>query len=299
MTNRTEVPAEFRSAPAAPVTASTGGPGASDKQLAWLTSLVAERQLTDEAREQFERRIAAQVAANEEHGDRAPLPPGVGIALKKASEFIDRLRALPKQAGAAAPAEEASSGSGVRVEGKKFLVWPSIPDGRYALRVEDDDVNPIQFYTVRTSKHGDEWDGFQGLKRHAGDERYGVKGAKRREVLDLIAADPRSAALLFGHETNNCCVCGRELTRRLSRELGIGPICGREFYAEAEWADVQASAREAIEARGEDPDENVAEPHHPIPPLNVEQDGEEQDDRVPCMACGSKNPGDGLCRCYV
>lgn len=40
-----------------------------------------------------------------------------------------------------------------------------------------------------------------------------------------VAADPLGQAVLYGKQTGNCCCCGRELTNKVSVELGIGPIC--------------------------------------------------------------------------
>lgn len=44
-----------------------------------------------------------------------------------------------------------------------------------------------------------------------------------------VAADPYSAAKLYGQQTGSCSCCGRELTNSLSIELGIGPICREKF----------------------------------------------------------------------
>lgn len=41
----------------------------------------------------------------------------------------------------------------------------------------------------------------------------------------LVASDPANAAKVYGLETGECCVCGRELTNKESVETGIGPIC--------------------------------------------------------------------------
>lgn len=41
----------------------------------------------------------------------------------------------------------------------------------------------------------------------------------------LIASDPAGAAKIYGLETGECCVCGRELTNAESVTTGIGPIC--------------------------------------------------------------------------
>lgn len=46
------------------------------------------------------------------------------------------------------------------------------------------------------------------------------------EALIIEAAkDPLAAAVAYGKETGICSCCGRELTNKISIELGIGPIC--------------------------------------------------------------------------
>ena len=44
-----------------------------------------------------------------------------------------------------------------------------------------------------------------------------------------VAADPYAAAQLYGQQTGRCSCCGKELTNKLSIELGIGPICREKF----------------------------------------------------------------------
>lgn len=45
------------------------------------------------------------------------------------------------------------------------------------------------------------------------------------ERLQIIASNPLEAAVRYGRETGRCACCGRQLTNKLSIELGIGPIC--------------------------------------------------------------------------
>ena len=42
-------------------------------------------------------------------------------------------------------------------------------------------------------------------------------------------ANPAEAAKAHGQRTGECSVCGRELTNKDSRALGIGPICAERF----------------------------------------------------------------------
>lgn len=45
------------------------------------------------------------------------------------------------------------------------------------------------------------------------------------QALLQIAENPLEAAVRYGRKTGRCACCGRELTNKLSIELGIGPIC--------------------------------------------------------------------------
>jgi hypothetical protein len=54
--------------------------------------------------------------------------------------------------------------------------------------------------------------------------------AGQQAAIVVIAADPEAAAKVYGLETGTCSCCGRELTNKLSIELGIGPICREKFF---------------------------------------------------------------------
>jgi hypothetical protein len=96
-----------------------------------------------------------------------------------------------------------------------------IPSGEYAVENAE---GVLQFYTVRNIDEG-RWAGYTFVDVHSSDERYPLKGHARTFALQAIAADPRAAAVRYGHETNHCFRCGKELTDESSREAGIGPIC--------------------------------------------------------------------------
>lgn len=44
-------------------------------------------------------------------------------------------------------------------------------------------------------------------------------------ALTELDADPMAVALEYGRKTGTCCVCGKELTNKVSVAEGIGPIC--------------------------------------------------------------------------
>ena len=49
------------------------------------------------------------------------------------------------------------------------------------------------------------------------------------DKLTKIDEDVIGSAKAYGRVTGNCCCCGRELTKKESIELGIGPICAERF----------------------------------------------------------------------
>lgn len=50
-----------------------------------------------------------------------------------------------------------------------------------------------------------------------------------KQELALVAADPRKAAIAYGHDTKSCAVCGIKLTDPDSVARGVGPICAAKF----------------------------------------------------------------------
>lgn len=187
---------ERRSAVPADLATAASPKLASPQQITFLRALANEREIPADAR--------TDLLARCDSGE---------ITRSRASDFIKRLLEKPKVDGA-----------------KTFARFEEVPDGRYALRFPADDLNPIHFYSVRTSDFGNVWDGYQAVKRHSSDERYRVHGEQRIFVLkQIIEAGPRESAELFGRETNHCGVCGRELTREDSRARGIGPDCAERL----------------------------------------------------------------------
>lgn len=103
--------------------------------------------------------------------------------------------------------------------------WP-FPQGRYAIRVKQDDGSKItKFYKVDKPNEG-RWKGYVFVKVQASDDLHPIKEKAAREaVLDKIAKNPRKAMLRYGQELGKCGHCGRTLTDEESRARGIGPIC--------------------------------------------------------------------------
>jgi ribosomal protein S14 len=233
MYDRSEVPAAFACARDAAADKAT------ERQVKFILGLLEERDLFASPKwfDAYNAMDAEEYAAAMERF-KAAIPQ---LTKKAASAWIEKLLALPKKPKAKRDDTDV----------------PAVPAGRYALEDTADDLNPVKFYKVNHGKKGGRWEGFIFVDRFVSDETFPVKGSQRVAVLKAIAANPLEAAQRFGREENRCCICGRRLTRRLSRHLGIGPVCGERNG----WinADALAVAREEIRAMGLDPNEEVAD----------------------------------------
>lgn len=200
---------------------------ATEKQVAFISRLLDERVLD----------LAPSVTVE---ALKAQAPD---LDKKLASAWIERLLTRPKKTPDVPKADDK---------------YDAIPSGRYALEDPDDDVNPIKFYKVKhggpSRMGGRDWTGFIFVDRFASDETFPVKGSIKYEILDAILADPLSAAQRYGREHNTCGICGRGLTRALSRELGIGPVCGNRVGITTEEVD---NARQVLYDQGIDPNEEL------------------------------------------
>lgn len=196
-----------------------------EAQISYLRTLIAEREISDEAKDETLRRLDAGL-----------------ITKRSISRYIERARELPRRS------------RGDIVGRTRFGDPPTpeeVPAGRYAVPNED---KVLRFYRLwRGTKNP----GYIKLYVIHGDEstelKYGTAIPILRKIAKIGAAE---CAVLYGREIGCCSRCGRGLTQRISRYLGIGPVCGGHFYAD-EWADKLAEAREELIAQGLDPDEDV------------------------------------------
>lgn len=94
--------------------------------------------------------------------------------------------------------------------------------GRYAVETPGELwVNDLTFVQVWVGKRG----GWKLYMQASDDLGEVADWAKKRLLIEKIAADPEAASRRYGKELGKCGVCGRTLTNDLSRELGIGPVC--------------------------------------------------------------------------
>jgi len=166
-----------------------------------------------------------------------------------ASRLISKLKDMPNKA--VKPQTDLKDITGDATPFKQQMLW-DFPAGRYAIwhGDGDDPTNNIAFYRVKIVG-----DSYYYVLRMASDMEYPVKAkAERQRVLNAIADNPLEAAQRYGHEFGHCAICGRGLTRRLSREMGIGPVCAVKAGMTAEMI---AEVKQSIIDAGHDPEETI------------------------------------------
>lgn len=123
-----------------------------------------------------------------------------------------------------------------------------LPAGRYAIENEEGD---LRFYKLW---RGDRKPTYFKLYVLHGPDDSEVPFRSALSILGkIVEAGPGECAIRFGHEIGECSTCGARLTNNLSRELGIGPVCGGRFYPDETWTERKAEARADLRARGIDP----------------------------------------------
>jgi hypothetical protein len=127
-----------------------------------------------------------------------------------------------------------------------------VPAGRYA--IENDD-GELRFYQVWRPKKNQNV--FRVYVMFGPSQAPLHRNAANGVVRKIFNAGVRECAIRFGNEIGACSNCGRRLTNRISRELGIGPICGGRMWGEDDWKAEVTTARQSIIDRGEDPEEEL------------------------------------------
>lgn len=176
--------------------------GPSEKQVAFIKTLLAEREIDED--------VAQQHLAN--------LPT---MERKTASTLIDALLKLPKSS---------TRGGGVL---QSYL--SALPKSRYAVPVDE-----FELANLDVNLHGDlaffeirEYMGHLYMRQLVGSVGAFVRNKLSNDdvikISKAIARDPRGYAVLFGVHYSCCGSCGAELTDPISRELQLGPECRKKF----------------------------------------------------------------------
>ena len=124
-----------------------------------------------------------------------------------------------------------------------------VPAGRYAVEAENGE---LRFYKVWVSRDKKRLNVYVEHGPAESDLKY------QKTILTILnkikTVGIRKAAIRYGMEIGACSNCGLRLTNRISRELGIGPVCGGRMFGDDFKLEVKAKRAE-IKARGEDPNE--------------------------------------------
>lgn len=187
-----------------------GKPPMTDRQRAFLLTLLETRDIDDERRDLLRGRVLD------------------GLVTKElASTWIERLLAKPILHRAQ--------------EQSRFLPYEAVPPGRYALRSADGER--VSFYKVDRPREG-RWAGRVFVQQLIANGGHGYESLSERRIPFPMSAeivnriyenDAKESAMLFGKLLGTCGVCGRVLTNQESREKGIGPVC------EDNWAVMELS----------------------------------------------------------
>lgn len=197
-----------------------------DPQIRFIRGLFSERDRSSLSNKQKEWLAMEMAKAEDEQF--------VGVSVKRASDIITALKNLPVTEAIAK---------------KQNADKPDVPAGRYAV---ESDEGELRFYKVWVSKKG-----YIKVYVLHGPDSTEMPYKSGLGILRKIESDGvEQAAIRFGQEIGACSNCGRRLTNRISRELGIGPICGGRMFGD-EFVPRVADARERIVARGEDPYEEI------------------------------------------
>lgn len=172
-----------------------------------------------------------------------------GLTKGVAGKIISELKKLPYK-----PREEFAGQFRDRAQNNPTVL--DLPVGRYAVRRNPgEDNEDIAFFRVkeRTNANGVK---YKIILTVAGPNEHLCTGPfAKMAVKQIVRAGVGDSAVLYGQKVGKCAICHTRITNRLSRELGIGPVCGGRVYAD--WQERRNTAETSLRARGLDPREVV------------------------------------------
>jgi hypothetical protein len=234
----------------------TTDPGASNKQLDFIRDLLKQREIGEEAQRALEARVAVQQELNDKHGDRCCPLAAAGLTKVRATTFIDRLLKAPRRAPQRGKTRDIMGENDPRKVHADLPSPDDLPAGYYAIKNAE---GQLRFYHVW---RGDKVPTYVKLYLIHGTSSTEIKYGSHEFVAILraiVVAEPFKASMMYGQHIGTCGAddCGRRLTNRVSRLLGIGPVCGSHHCDPAVWKRMKAQARAALEAAGLDPSADV------------------------------------------
>lgn len=166
---------------------------------------------------------------------------------RKASEVITKLRALPWK-----PKDPANPPRGLTERSHSKITREDVPTGRYCIQTGLDEED-LSFYRIKWGKMTNViW-----ISRIGGPNEYPIRSPdeKAKILKDIYRNGAAEAATRYGFKVGRCSVCHTRITNRLSRSLGVGPVCGGRFFSD--WKERVNKVRSELVAQGLDPNENI------------------------------------------
>lgn len=206
-------PAAEYDGPTQPAAARPAANVASEKQMAFITILMDQRNLTGDPTAIL---FPSDNGASRRDGQ---------LTKREASQLIDLLKGLPIVAQPEALSTEVAPITGLDLTG--------LPTGHYAAPGGDTRLK----VHVSAPQKG-KWAGWvfvtdgaeYGSQQRYGSQRPGAayKGSIE-DQLRAIITDPQAAMAAYGHLTSTCGACGRTLEDEASVARGIGPVCATKM----------------------------------------------------------------------
>jgi uncharacterized protein DUF6011 len=195
----------------------------SEKQFNWIKDMLLKKELPD----YVERSCQWQ---------RLP-----SISRAEASQWIDQLKPLPWN----------KKNIGSRQQGVDPPSIEALPRGRYAI---ENDKGELCFYNVWRGDRRPDY--VKVYLQHGPDDSEVPFIAAMSICHKIVKAGPMVCAQRYGKEIGSCYRCGLRLTNRLSRELGIGPVCGGRDFGD-QFKVIKEEATTRLREQGLDPSETV------------------------------------------
>ena len=209
-------------------TALSGEPKITPRQREFLLALLAKKQIKPEHEGEIDL-IMKCLRISED-------PEEYGMSKTKASELITWFLTRPDK-----PRD---------VKTMNDYHLRTLPAGRYAIENNDGE---LRFYKKWVSKDDKRHSLYV---QHGPDESSLPRPAQEAIATKIMLVGVRKCAIRYGMEIGECSHCGRRLTNRISRELGIGPICGGRMFGDEFKVEVKQKRDEIISC-GDNPDEDV------------------------------------------
>jgi phosphoglycolate phosphatase-like HAD superfamily hydrolase len=190
-----------------------GEPPASQPQLNFIRDLIQQKDLTYLTPE--EKAALERVLTEEGFWDTTT----TRLTKAKAGRILDKLTDNKK-----VPYKPKDVGPTVDNAARLAV---GVPAGRYAVEAESGE---LRFYKVWVSRDGARLNLYV---EHGPDESDLRMQKTVLAILNKIKkAGIRECAIRYGMEIGSCSNCGARLTNRISRELGIGPVCGGRMFGD-------------------------------------------------------------------